>query len=149
MFWRFIKADIIFLNIYFLLIIEDTLAFDNDQTAGEKFVEHAKELGADTKDVLLNTVANVQHALETAGDYIQTQSSSTTAENTEKTTEKDQNDLIQQASSLKDILVQKAIDAKDATIDVIKDITSPPEQSPTVSFQQNSTTVMMNKKTNK
>ena len=105
----------------------------DDQTIEEKFVEQVMELGADTKDVFLHTAANVQQALETAGDYIRTRLTSS-SDNTGKvtatttTTEKDQTNFLQQASALKDVLVQKAIDIKDATVDVIKDLANPQEE---------------------
>jgi hypothetical protein len=125
--------------IAFISISEDLLASASDRTAEEKFVTHAKELGTDTKDVLLQTAVGVQHALETAGDYIRTQLSSTSSENTDKTNGKDQNDFLQQASAFKDVLVQKAIDVKDATVIAIKDLTSPLDE-PVVIHDSNTTT---------
>ena len=130
---------------------EDDLASKNDQTAEEKFVEHVKELGADTKDVFLNTAANVQHALETAGDYIRTQLATDSSNSTEKTTtttnDKDQSNLLQQASALKDVLVQKVIEVKDATVDVIKDLATPQEQPVSVAdFHHGKATLTADKK---
>ncbi len=143
-----VKKQIKYLRILLLLIIEDDIASKDDQTAEEKFVEHVKELGVDTKDVLLHTATNVQHALGTASDYIRTQLSSTTSENTEiqTTKDKDQNNLVHQASALKDVIIQKAIDVKDATVDVIKDLATPQEQSTTVNFHQGTATVTTEKK---
>jgi len=46
---------------------------NSDHTAGEKFVEHVKELGVDTKDAVLHTATNIPHALKRASDYIRTQ----------------------------------------------------------------------------
>ena len=88
------------------------------------------ELGADTKDVFLHTAANVQQAFETAGDYIRTRLASSSDNNGKvTTTEKDQTNFLQQASALKDVLVQKAIGIKDATVDVIKDLANPQEET--------------------
>ncbi|UJR32886.1 hypothetical protein I4U23_020347 [Adineta vaga] len=106
---------------------EDMLELNEDSSAETKFVEHVKELGVDTKDVLLHTAANVQHALETAGDYIRTQLTSNTTEDTQKTTNNDQTDFLHQAAAFKDVIVQKAMDVKDATIDVLKDISASSE----------------------
>ena len=131
-------------SVYFL---DEDLASNTNQTAGEKFVEHAKELGADTKDVLIHTAANVQHALESAGDFIRTQLATTPSEHPQKESEKDQNNFLQQASALKDVLVQKAIDAKDATVDVLKDLATPLDQSTTtVEFHRGTTTLTTDKK---
>ena len=130
------------------MFVDDDLASSNDQTAEEKFVSHAKELGADTKDVFLHTAANVQHALETAGDYIRTHIATSSSDNTEKTTEKDESNLLQQASALKDVLVQKAIDIKDATVDVIKDLAIPQEEATKIKidFHSGTTTLTTEKK---
>jgi len=76
-----------------LLIIEDTLVSDNDQIVEEKFVERVKDLGVDTKDALLHTVANVQHALEIAGDYIRTQLSSIPSETIQRWIEQLQKEI--------------------------------------------------------
>lgn len=114
---------------------DDALTGNEDDSPESKFVEHVKELGADTKDVLLHTAANVQHAIETAGDYLRTQlapAATDSPEKTDKPTSHEQSDFLQQASALKDVLVRKALDVKDATIDVLKDISAPPEQSPAV-----------------
>ena len=113
-----------------------------------------KELGSDTKDVLLHTAANVQQALETAGDYIRTQLASSSSEHTEKsstttttTTEKDHSNLLQQATALKDVFVQKVIEVKDATVDVIKDLSTPQEQpTPTAEYHHGKTTLTTEKK---
>ena len=129
------------------MLVDEDLASSNDQTAEEKFVGHVKELGADTKDVLLQTAANVQHALETAGDYIRTQLATSSSDNTENTAGKDESNLLQQASALKDVLVQKAIDIKDATVDVIKDLATPQEQTiPVAEFHQGTATLSTEKK---
>lgn len=112
-----------------------------------------KELGVDTKDVFLQTAAGVQHAIETAGDYIRTQLATTASSpdtSTEATSDgKEQtNDLLHQAAVFKDVLVQKAMEVKDATVDVIKDLTTPPEeQKTTVPFNRTTTTVATEKKT--
>ena len=133
------------------MFLDDDIASKNDQTAEEKFVEHVKELGSDTKDVLLHTAANVQQALETAGDYIRTQLASSSSEHTEKssttTTEKDHSNLLQQATALKDVFVQKVIEVKDATVDVIKDFSTPQEQpTPTAEYHHGKTTLTTEKK---
>ncbi|CAF0914923.1 unnamed protein product [Adineta ricciae] len=102
---------------------EDAVEADDDQSIEVKFVEHVKELGVDTKDVLLHTAANVQHVLETASDYIRTQLSSNSTEDTSRMEiHHEQNDFLHQAAVFKHVLVQKAMDVKDATIDVLRDI---------------------------
>ena len=130
-----------------LCIVEDLDRDATNDRPTEKFVEHVKELGVDTKDVLLQTAAGVQHAIETAGDYIRTQLVSTAA--TASSDGKEQtNDLLHQAAVIKDVLVQKAVEVKDATVDAIKDLTTPPEeQKTTVHFNNAAATVTAEKKT--
>ena len=106
-----------------MFVAEGAVEADDDQSVEVKFVEHVKELGVDTKDVLLHTAANVQHVLETAGDYIRTQLSSNSTEDTPRMAmHHEQNDFLHQAAVFKHVLVQKAMNVKDATIDVLKDI---------------------------
>ena len=126
---------------------EDLSALHAGRTAEEKFVEHVKELGTETKDVLLQTAVGVQHALESAGDYIRTQLTSTPTEHVEKPAGKENNDFMHQAAILKDVLVQKAIDVKDATVDALKELTTPPEeQSKAVHYNHGTTTTAVTEK---
>ena len=105
-----------------MFVAEGAVEADDDQSVEGKFVEHVKELGVDTKDVLLHTAANVQHVLETAGDYIRTQLSSNSTEDTPRMARHhEQNDFLHQAAVFKHMLVQKEMNIKDATIYVIKD----------------------------
>lgn len=133
-------------------ILEDLSGSESEKPT-EKFVEHVKELGSDTKEVLLQTAAGVQQALETAGDYIRTQLASTAASSdtsgkTSSTEKSTTSDLLHQASAIKDVIVQKAMEVKDVTVDVIKDLTTPPEeQKTTVHFNNGTTTVTTEKKT--
>ena len=125
---------------------EDLSALHAGRTAEEKFVDHVKELGSDTKDVLLQTAVGVQHALESAGDYIRTQLASTSTEHGEKSTGKENNDLLHQAAILKDAIVQKAIDVKDATVDALKELSAPTdEQSKNIHYSHGTTVIVTEK----
>ena len=123
-------------------ISDESLPSNGERTAEEKFVDHVKELSVDTKDVLLHTAAGVQHAFESAGDFIRTQLATTpSSEHVDRLPGKEPNDLLHQAVLFKDVIVQKAMDVKDATVDVIKELTTPTEQPTTVSFHHGTTTM--------
>ncbi|CAF1494212.1 unnamed protein product [Didymodactylos carnosus] len=84
-----------------------------DKTPESKFVDTVKELGIDTKDVVVHQAEEarntIQQAFGQASEYLRER---VPAEYKEK------------AAGVKDALIQTAIDIKDATVDVVNTLTS-------------------------